>query len=86
MRRRQNDSPNHVPSWINFPEEKGNKFLRRGGLSCHEEQLSPRSKFFWGKGIKFSVGSNFPWGATSQMFEKNIQGINFAQIKYSSHH
>jgi hypothetical protein len=64
MRKIQNNSPNHVPPWINFLEEKGNKFLGRRGLSCHEEQLSPRSNFFWGKGIKL------PWGASSQMFEK----------------
>jgi hypothetical protein len=59
MRRRQNDSPNHAPPWINFPEEKGNKFLRRRGLSCHEEQLFPRRHLFGGKGIKL------PWGVIS---------------------
>ncbi len=67
-------TPTMFPSWINFLKENGNKFLRRRD---HEEQLSPRSNFFWGKGFKL------PWGATSQMFEKKVQGTNFFQIKCS---
>jgi hypothetical protein len=67
-------TPTMFPSWINFLKENGNKFLRRRD---HEEQLSPRSNFFWGKGFKL------PWGTSSQMFEKKVQGTNFVQIKCS---